>query len=188
MQKIDKEKFLFLYVNEYGELKESQRDGILFLLSKLCGDSLIIDIRHAAYMLATVKHECAGRWQPIEEFDKGAGRKYGKPAANGKTFYGRGYVQLTWAENYQTMGQALGIDLYNHPEMACTPDVAYKIMSRGMRKGSFTGVKLLTYIDGEKCDYHNARKIINGLDCAEKIAGYAQKIEAMLNQSREVTA
>jgi hypothetical protein len=49
-----------------------------------------------------------------------------------------------------------------------------------MRRGLFTGVKLATFINAEKCDYVNARKIINGLDKAELIAGYAEKIEAIL--------
>lgn len=188
MQPIDKEKFLFLYSNEYGALKESQREGIIFLLEKLMEDEGVTDIRHAAYMLATVKHECAGAWQPIAEFGRGCGKKYGIPHANGKIFYGRGYVQLTWAENYKAMGQALGIDLYNDPDKAMDPETAYKIMSRGMRKGSFTGVKLSLFIHDKACDYFAARKIINGLDCAEKISGYARKIEAMLQQAATVAA
>lgn len=185
MQPVDKDKFFFLYINQYGELKTAQVNGITALLDYLEADDNVTDLCHAAYMLATTKHETAGTWRPIEEYGKGAGRKYGKPAANGKAFYGRGYVQLTWAENYQAMGQALGVDLYNHPEFACTPDIAYKIMSRGMRKGSFTGVKLLTYINDNGCDYLHARKIINGMDCAEKIAGYAVAIEKMLKEARD---
>ena len=36
-------------------------------------DADVTDVRWAAYMLATVRHECADRWQPIEEFGKGGG-------------------------------------------------------------------------------------------------------------------
>lgn len=183
MDKIDRMKFMFLFYNEYGELRPSQQEGIKDLLNFLEADGEVTDIRHAAYMLATVKHECAETWCPIEEYGKGTGRKYGSPAENGKIFYGRGYVQLTWADNYKTMGQALDIDLYNHPELACTPEVAYKVMSRGMRKGSFTGVKLSTYINDKGCDYYNTRKVINALDCAGKIAGYAKAFETMLTNS-----
>jgi len=183
VEAIDKTKFLSLYRDEWGEPKQPAKDGLLFLLQSLEQDETITDIRHAAYMLATVRHECQRTWRPIEEYGKGSGRKYGLPAKNGKVYYGRGYVQLTWAENYQAMGQALGVDLYGKPELACNPDIAYKIMSRGMRKGSFTGVKLSTYINGEECDYPHARKIINGMDCAEMIAGYAVEFERMLRQS-----
>lgn len=183
MQAVDKDKFLFLYSNEYGALNERQKAGIAFLLDTLMTDSDITDLRHAAYMLATTKHECAGTWQPIAEYGKGAGKKYGIPDPQTKqTYYGRGYVQLTWKENYQAMGQALGVDLVGNPDMAMVPEIAYKIMSRGMRKGSFTGVKLSTYINGDKCDYTLARKIINGLDCANRIAEYAQTIENMLKE------
>ena len=34
-----------------------------------------------------------------------------------------------------------------------------------------------------KTDYVNARRIINGTDVADRIAGYATKLEAMLRQS-----
>jgi putative chitinase len=183
MNPIDRDKFLFLYSGKYGVLKPSQIQGIATLLESLEGDTCITDPRHAAYMLATVKHECAGTWQPIEEYGKGKGYKYGIPSPKtGKAYYGRGYVQLTWAENYIAMSKPLGVNLYQKPELALDPKVAYQIMSYGMRKGSFTGKKLAHYIEGEKCDYINARRIINGTDCAEKIAGYAEIIEEMLTQ------
>lgn len=186
--KFDANKFLFLYQNEYATLKSSQQEGLSFLLGKIAEDEAITDIRQAAYMLATVKHECAETWQPIAEYDRGIGKKYGLPdKRTGKVYYGRGYVQLTWADNYQAMGQALGVQLMETPELAMDPEIAYDIMSRGMCKGSFTGVKLSTYITDEKCDYVNARRIINGTDCAEKIAGYAATIESMLEQSKEVS-
>lgn len=186
--KFDTDKFLFLYQNEYGEMSQPKKDGLLFLLNKISADENVSDLRWAAYMLATVKHECAGSWQPIAEYGKGAGKKYGLPDnATGKVYYGRGFVQLTWKENYQSMGKVTGLDLVSNPDMAMNAGTAYDIMSYGMRKGSFTGVKLSMYIHDDVCDYVNARKIINGLDCADKIAGYAIKIESMLTQS-EVAA
>ncbi len=51
-----------------------------------------------------------------------------------------------------------------HPERAKEPQIAYNIMSYGMRKGSFTGKKLSDYIHGDVCDYKNARRIISKLD------------------------
>ena len=180
---IDKDKFLFLYQNEYGTLNDNQRGGLLDLLGFIEADSDITDIRWNAYELATVKHECAGTWQPIAEYGKGKGRTYGEPdKKTGLVYYGRGYVQLTWADNYKTMGTFTGADLYQNPDLAMQPDIAYRIMSVGMRKGLFTGVGLSKYINVDKCDYVNARRIINGTDCAEKIAGYATTIEGMLQQ------
>jgi predicted chitinase len=180
---IDIEKFLFMYQGSNGTLNDHQRAGLADLMNAINNDENVTDIRWIAYMLATTKHETAKTWLPIAEYGKGSGRKYGTPdPATGHTYYGRGYVQLTWAGNYRSMGIALGIDLYNNPDLAMKPDVAYQIMSRGMRKGSFTGVGLSHYINGDKCDYRFARKIINGLDCSDRIAEYAQDIEAILKQ------
>lgn len=186
--KFDVEKFLFLYANEYGAFKDKRKsDGLADLLQFIEEDEAVSDIRWAAYMLATVKHECAGTWQPIAEYGKGVGRKYGIPdPRTGKTYYGRGFVQLTWYDNYATMGRIFGIDLLHEPDLAMRPEVAYQIMSHGMRKGSFTGKRLGMYIDGDKCDYIGSRRIINALDCAEAIAGYATTLERLLRES-EVT-
>ena len=50
-------------------------------------------------------------------------------------------------------------------------------MSRGMTEGWFTGLKLENYFPTHNPkwgDWVNARRIINGLDCAARIALYAQ--------------
>jgi len=87
-------------------------------------------------------------------------------------YYGRGHVQLTWFENYQAMGKALGIDLLNNPDLMLTMDVSVKATFLGMTKGMFTGKSLSDYFTDSKTDPLNARKIINGLDAAQKIRGY----------------
>lgn len=182
--KFDASKFLFLYADQYGKLNEKQEQGITDLLQFIEEDAKVADIRWAAYMLATVKHECAGKWQPIAEYGKGAGKKYGiTDPQTGQAYYGRGFVQLTWRENYAAMAQVFGLDFVHEPDLVMRPEVAYGIMSHGMRKGSFTGVRLGMFIDGDKGDYVHARKIINGMDCAEKIADYAVTIEKLLRQS-----
>jgi predicted chitinase len=189
--RFDRQKFFDAYTAAFGTLKPDPQAGLDALLTAAEADQDITDIRWLAYMLATVKHECAGTWRAIEEYGKGKGRKYGTPVTvtdpEGRSFtnvyYGRGFVQLTWKDNYQTMGQALKNRLVYEPALALNSDVAYRIMSLGMRKGSFTGKKLADYIAGDKCDYVNARKIINGLDQAERIAGYATKLEAVLRAS-----
>lgn len=190
--KIDRQKFYAAYEAAFGAFsKPDRKAGMDALLTAAEGDTQITDLRWLAYMLATVKHECADRWQPIEEFGKGQGYKYGKPVTvtdpAGKqytnVYYGRGYVQLTWDYNYRSMGQKLGNRLLYEPSLALDPEVAYQIMSLGMRQGSFTGVGLSKYINADKCDYVNARRIINGTDQAQKIAGYAQKFESILRAS-----
>lgn len=190
--KIDRQKFFAAYEAAFGAItKPERRAGFDTLLGAAESDPQITDIRWLAYMLATVKHECADRWLPIEEFSKGKGLKYGNPVTvtdpAGKSYtnvyYGRGYVQLTWDWNYKAMGEKLGNRLLYEPELALDPVVAYKIMSIGMRNGSFTGKGLSKYINDEQCDYVNARRIINGTDRAQTIAGYAVKLEAILRAS-----
>lgn len=189
--KIDRDKFLASYTAAFKAPSESQKAGIVALLAAVEADAEISDVRWLAYMLATVKHECADTWKAIEEYGKGKDRKYGVPVTvkdpegNSYTnvYYGRGYVQLTWDYNYKNMGTALKNRLLYEPALALNADVAYQIMSMGMRKGSFTGKKLADYITGDKCDYVNARRIINGTDQAQRIADYATKLEAVLRDS-----
>jgi predicted chitinase len=186
MQKIDRSRFLFAFQGPFGALKDAQKAGLSFLLESLEADDQVTDLRHAAYMLATVYHECAGTWQPIAENDHGAGHPYGLPdSRTGQVYYGRGYVQLTWYDNYREMGRVFGLDLCAEPALVLHPDVAYKIMSYGMRKGAFTGARLSTFLHDDVTDYLHARKIINGTDCAERIADYAQKIEICLEAATQ---
>jgi len=51
-----------------------------------------------------------------------------------------------------------------------------------MVKGDFTGHYLGQYFTGSLTDYVNARKIINGLDNADRIAAYAQTFFTALTE------
>jgi predicted chitinase len=133
------------------------------------------DRRWLAYALATAWHETAFTMLPIEEYGKGKGRKYGeKDSQTKQTYYGRGYVQLTWKYNYEKAGIKLGVDLVNKPELALDPDIAAQIMFEGMEGGWFTGKKFADYFNKTTTDWFNARRIINGTDKAAAIGAYAQ--------------
>jgi len=161
-----------------GHLSQSQVDGIEAILTACAG---IHDQRQVAYILATIYHECDKKMQPIEEYGKGKGHPYGRKVKRigqpyttpDQIYYGRGYVQLTWFENYAYQSKLLGIDLLNHPELALQPDIAAKILIHGMLHGDFTGHFLDQYFNKDEEDFVSARKIINGLDMANNIAGYA---------------
>lgn len=161
-----------------GKLAQSQVNGIEHII-KAANEGGIADKRHLAYMLATAYHETARTMQPVEEIGKGKGKAYSVPI-DGKVYYGRGYVQLTWLSNYKTMGKLLGVDLVKNPSLACDPDIAAKVMLQGMTRGLFTGRKLSDYISSLKCDYVNARRIINGTDRADLVAGYARVFDEAL--------
>jgi len=142
----------------FGVLKQSQVDSFNLFFDEWDGK----DKRLLAYILATVWHETAKTMRPIEEYGKGKGKKY-----EGK-YYGRGYVQLTWDYNYKkaTAKNTKGWDFINHPELALQVEPAMWICFEGMRNGWFTGKKLSDYFNDEKTDPVNARRIINGTDCA----------------------
>lgn len=187
------------YRKAFGKMKQDKVTGIELLGRQMVVDTEITDLRWAAYMLATVKHECADKWQPITEygnksyFDKyetgtTIGKRLGNTAkGDGWKYRGRGYVQITGRANYDKLSKALNLpqnqNLVDYPDNALIPAVAYGIMSYGMRNGTFTGKKLQDYISGNTCDYKNARRIINGLDQCDLIKSYAVKFEAVLKAS-----
>jgi len=188
MNPIDKDKFLFMYQqSQFSTLNDPQRGGLLDLLEFIEADTNVTDTRWASYMLATVHHETARTYLPIAEFGKGADKPYGQPdPVTGLVFYARGFIQLTWAGNYKTIGKILGVDLYNNPDWAMQPDIAYKIMSHGMRNGIFTGASLKRFFSDTVTDPVNARRIINGVDCAALIASYYDKFMAILTETSNV--
>ena len=170
-----------------GRLLAPQVAGIDYIISCWMASGLR-DLRWLAYMFATVFHETARTMQPIEEYGKGRNYRYGQKVKRSgvpynkpdKIYYGRGYVQLTWFENYELMGRLLNIDLLRNPELALRPDIAARIMFEGMTKGAssfgdFTGRCLEQYFNATTEDWVNARKIINGLDKAETIAEYGKR-------------
>lgn len=159
-----------------GVLKQSQVNALNGILDEWEAKYDNEDDRYLAYMLATNFHETATTMQPIAEYGKGKGRPYGVPdPVTKQVYYGRGFVQLTWKANYDKFGKLLGIDLLNNPDLALGLKTATDIMFIGMLQGLFTGKKLADYFSATKQDWVNARRIINGTDRAQLIAGYGQK-------------
>ena len=159
-----------------GRLSGRQVEGLEAILNEWEANHSKKDDRWLAYMLATTHHETDRKMWPIEEYGRGRNRTYGRPdPRTGKTYYGRGFVQLTWNYNYEKMGRKLGIDLLNRPERALELPVATKIMFSGMIEGSFTGKKLSDYFSPSVESWTSARRIINGLDKAQLIASYATR-------------
>jgi len=175
-------------------LDQSEVDGVNAILAA-CG-SAAWGPRFTAYALGTADRETAGTMQPIKEYGGAAyfARRYDIKGSNpalarrlgntvpgdGVTFAGRGFVQITGRANYQKAGEKLGYPLVGNPALALRPDIAAAIMVRGMSEGWFTGKKLADYITAEKCDFVNARRIINGTDHAKEIANEAAHYLAAL--------
>lgn len=181
-----------------GSITQTQVDGINTILSTINSHN-VTDNRQAAYIFATVFHETARTMQPIKEegsvsyFTKMYDIQGNRPTiakqlgnttpGDGAKYFGRGFVQITGKINYQRFSLITGKDLVSNPDEALDSTVASIIMIEGMEKGMFTGVGLSKYISGNKKDYINARRIINGLDRAELIAGYANNFESCIINS-----
>lgn len=126
------------------------------------------DLRHAAYSLATTKHETANEMLPIIEFGKGQGMSYGVPdQQTGQTYYGRGFVQLTWRENYAFATSQLKLggndDLEWHADRALDPKIAAAVLYAGMLEGWFRPPNALPLFFSDVADdAYGAREIVNG--------------------------
>ncbi|GAC1407306.1 MAG: carboxypeptidase [Candidatus Velthaea sp.] len=162
------------------------RDGVAALLDRIEADPRWSDQRQRAYFLATVEWETGGTYQPVVErgstayFAKYNGRLGNIKPSDGFDYRGRGYVQLTGRENYHKFGILLNQPLEVSPYLACDPATAYKVATLGMLDGLFTAHKLSDYVNAARADYVSARRVVNGLDQAERIAARAQEIERAL--------
>lgn len=134
-----------------------------------------------AYVLATVQWETAHTYKPVEEaFFLGSGQEAHLRTKPYFPYYGRGYVQLTWKTNYQKYSEILNVSLVENPDLALQPEIALFVLVHGIKTGRFTGRKLADYVNVEKTDFVNARRVINGLDKAHEIAHLAKKHLAAL--------
>ncbi|MBB4479876.1 putative chitinase [Rhizobium etli] len=183
-----------------GELTQPQVVGIAAILDAWERRFAQADRRWLAYILATAYHETAYTMQPVRETlaesDAGAveileaayaaGRlswvktPYWRPDEDGRCWLGRGLVQLTHKRNYEAMSGLTGIDLVADPDRAMEMDAAVTILIEGMLQGSFTGHKLADHLNATTEDWVNARRIVNGTDRAEKLAGYAMVFNAAM--------
>jgi putative chitinase len=162
-----------------------------------------------AYILATAYHETGRLFEAVREgyantdekavahvtnklFKPGLIRvNYAAREPNGKSYYGRGLVQITWAGNYRRMGRFLGVDLYGNPDLALDLKIAVPILVDGMMKyGYYTGAPTVPkYIKGTEVGkaldtaFTNARFVVNGVDARVFIASYATKFLTALKDA-----
>lgn len=197
---IDRDKF-FAYARQHvfgGSMSAEQVRGMTATLDEWETRKLT-DLRKLAYILATKKWETAHTMQPVRETraktdlearQNLAGVWYAVPdPITNESYYGRGDVQLTHKRNYAKMtallGQRFSVDLVTNPDKALDPVIAVAIMFEGMLRadsgfGDFTGVALEDYFNDEKCDWLNARRIVNGTDHAADIMSIALGFYAAL--------
>lgn len=200
----DAQAFFKAVREKFGALSQEQVEGFNSLLQEMGVASW--PIAWAAYGLATAYHETAKTMQPVPEaywlspekrrayyrrmYDiQGERPQKARELGNttpgdGERYPGQGYVQLTGKGNYLKAGTALGVDLVGHPELALKPDIAARVMVKGMAGGWFTGKSCRDYLPpaghADQAAYTQARRIINGQDKAVEIARLAENFEAAL--------
>ena len=166
---------------QFGTLEQSFVDGVNLVVVESEKEGL--EYNQTAYVLATAYHESAGTFLPVKEA-YWLSENWRKQNLRYYPYYGRGLVQITWKENYSKVGNKLGYgeQFANNPDMVMDQDISVKILVRGSKEGWFTTRKLSDYINKEqsKKDYTNARRIINGVDKATKIANEAIVFEKAL--------
>lgn len=162
-------------VDLFNPLTQSQTDGIEAIITTGTNttEQLTLECWRTSWQRSITRliARC-NRWRNTAGV---ADNPYGKPdPITGNIYYGRGLIQLTWKKYYAQMGDILGIDLVNHPELAMELPVSAAVLVEAMMRGIF-GHKVTDYINSEHVDWINARKTINGLDQANAIAGFAQR-------------
>ncbi len=152
----------------------SSKNGVIEAIKWECRAQAIGLNAQIAYVLATTQWETNQTFEPVreaywlsEDWRKNNFRYY--------PFYGRGFVQLTWKNNYEKYSRILGVDMVADPDIAMRPNVALFVLVHGFKTGAFTGRKITDYIDEAKTDFVKCRRCINGTDKAYEIADIAKK-------------
>lgn len=156
------------------EQPPSSKEQTIELIIQECKKQDIGLNSQIAYVLATVQWETAQTFRPVKEafwHDEAWRQSHFRYFP----YYGRGFVQLTWENNYKKYSQLLGIDLVKNPDLALNPKVALFILVHGFKTGTFTGRKISDYINNNRSDFISARRCINGSDHAAEIAKLAEK-------------
>ena len=113
----------------------------------MCESGITNEMR-ARMWLAQVGHESVSL-RYMEEIASGAAYEGRSDLGNtqpgdGVKYKGRGPIQLTGRANYTAAGNALGLDLVNHPELASNPDTGFRVsawwwLTHGLNPISDTG-------------------------------------------------
>lgn len=197
--KIDKDKFFEAYRSKIGRIGKSETVKTVEALLEKC-NLLDATLEQTAYILATAYHEARDKdkvhgykfhdFFPIEErgsndyfikryWNNTRVRKWlgNKTPQDAIDFSGKGLAQVTGRFHFERLG------IQNKPWKLLDVKFSAFTIVNDMLKGKYTGVKLGRYINEEKTDYENARRVVNGTDKASLISGYAKTFETILKES-----
>lgn len=157
----------------------STKEGVIEAIKSECRAQGIGLNSQIAYVLATVEWETAKTFRPVREAFW-LSEEWRKKNLRYYPYYGRGFVQLTWENNYAKYAELLGKDLVGNPDLAMEDETALFVLVHGFKTGTFTGRKISDYINEHQTDFVKARRCINGTDHDNDIAQLAQKYLASL--------
>lgn len=165
----------------FADLDEDHRDPLLnsntvyqnlqLLIQEWQASDGTNDDRKLSHILATAMLESGRTFQSVNE-NLDTNYFPGHYAPTG--YWGRGFVQLTWEDNYESTGDEIGLDLEDHRQAAVLPTISAYTTANGMIDGDFTTRSLNDYLpvtenaDGTQtegqADWFNARRVVNGID------------------------
>lgn len=184
------------------ELDAGEVSGCNAILAAFAG----FPIADAAYALGTAYLETAHSMQPVREANwlspaaadryffrmydiNGARPNVAKRLGNihpgdGVKYPGMGFPQVTGLGNYQKAQDVFAIPFVAQPRLMMIAENAAKVMAHFMKFGLFTGKKLADYLPrtGPATfeQFKPCRRVINGLDRAADVAGYAVQFQTGL--------
>lgn len=134
------------------------------------------------HFLAQVCHESGG-FRYMEEIASGKAYEGRKDLGNlvqgdGPLFKGRGPLQLTGRANYRRVGQAIGVDLENHPEIAALPSIGLWIACI-----YWTDHRLNDLCDADDCEAVT-RKVNGGLNGFADRKAWLAKVRAIVGTGK----
>jgi peptidoglycan L-alanyl-D-glutamate endopeptidase CwlK len=95
---------------------------------------------------------------------------------DGRTYRGRGFVQLTGRANYSTYGVKIGVDLVNNPGRAIEPELAAQLLACYLAENAGT---IRSALNAQ--DFKAARKAVNGgLHGFDEFLGVYQRCISLL--------
>lgn len=140
----------------------------------------MVDVPGMILAIATIGTETPG-FAPVEERASGQAYEGRKSLGNiepgdGPRFKGRGFIQLTGRANYTHYGPLVGADLVNHPELACGPFIAARILAIYFRERKV--------IDAARArDWQKARRLVNGgTNGMDRFLGLVHALEVAYGQ------
>ena len=174
-------------------LNDAQRGGMREVLDYWLTHHRESDPRWLAYIFASIYHETGHKMIPVREgfkssdkdardhvrmmFIKGiVNRDYAEPVG-GISYFGHGRVQTTHLQNYQKLSLRFGRDFVKDPSLLLDSRIDVEVAVEGHIEGLWTSRQLSEFISGGKCNYKDARRIVNGQDKADLIASYAVSFE-----------